>query len=329
MTDKLSSQPHDSVFRESFSRVESAAAFLRAVLPPEVADVCRWERLRVLPGKFADDDLKSVESDLLYEVPLAGSESALCYVLFEHQSTPDPWMPLRLLIYMTRIWERWRKEHPKAHTLPAIIPMVLYQGAEGWTVAPRFADMLSLSAAQRVALGPYTPDFGYKLFDLGRSAPGDFPGPDELRLIVAIMKAVMQPISEMEKTIEGLLELMETIRRSGESRWSFRLALIYLYQAERRVPFDRIQTIINTTRHTELRSDAMTIAEELEARGREEGVSVGTRGAIRDYLDTRFGQGSSVVVAQALDSVSDVQVLKTLFREVINAAIRRAAAGTS
>ena len=33
--------------------------------------------------------------------------AAFVYVLIEHQSSPDPMMPLRMLRYVMRIWERW------------------------------------------------------------------------------------------------------------------------------------------------------------------------------------------------------------------------------
>jgi len=34
----------------------------------------------------------------------------------------------RVLRYVTRIWDQYEREHPKARRLPAVIPLVVYQG---------------------------------------------------------------------------------------------------------------------------------------------------------------------------------------------------------
>ncbi|MGQ0504334.1 MAG: Rpn family recombination-promoting nuclease/putative transposase, partial [Myxococcaceae bacterium] len=54
--------------------------------------------------------------------------SAVCFhpsrlrsLLFEHQSGVDAMMPFRLLCYVTRVWERWLKENPKARRLPPVV----------------------------------------------------------------------------------------------------------------------------------------------------------------------------------------------------------------
>ena len=55
----------------------------------------------------------------------ADGAAAWLYVLLEHQSTPDPWLRLRLLKYSIRIWERDRQRHPKEGRLRPIVPLVL------------------------------------------------------------------------------------------------------------------------------------------------------------------------------------------------------------
>ena len=39
-------------------------------------------------------------------------EFVFIYLLLEHQSTVDPWMPLRFLRYMLEIWELYIAQHP-------------------------------------------------------------------------------------------------------------------------------------------------------------------------------------------------------------------------
>jgi hypothetical protein len=66
----------------------------------------RGRRLRVgftqtSPVYIVDPRFASLESDLLFHVQ---DTEALVYLLFEHQSREHPWMAVRLLSYVVRIW---------------------------------------------------------------------------------------------------------------------------------------------------------------------------------------------------------------------------------
>ncbi len=135
----MAQSPHDALVKHAFGDTENAAAELRAVLPQAIVEALDFRTLRVCPGSYVDDALRDLHSDLLYEVQLAGRE-ALLYVLFEHQSRVDPLMPYRLLRYVVRVWEAWRREHPNARKLPAVLPVVLHHGRPRWTGPVRLDD---------------------------------------------------------------------------------------------------------------------------------------------------------------------------------------------
>ena len=100
----MTAAPHDALFKATFSQVELAAEELRCVLPPELVAQMDLGSLALAAGSFVDEALREQHTDLLYSVRLAG-RPARVYVLFEHQSSGDTWMALRLLKYMLRIWE--------------------------------------------------------------------------------------------------------------------------------------------------------------------------------------------------------------------------------
>src|SRR5258708_34913460 len=136
-------QSQDALVRHTFGQLQHAASFFREILPAEVSSAVQWNALKLVSGSFVDETLRQSESDLLYQVPLRenaegahGETSLLLYLLFEHQSTKDRWMPLRLLRYMSQIWQRQIDEQPAAPGLPPIIPLVLAQVAGGWKVSP-------------------------------------------------------------------------------------------------------------------------------------------------------------------------------------------------
>jgi hypothetical protein len=98
------------------------------------------------------DDWRSRECDLLIEIPYrtdAGERLALVCVLVEHQSAPDPRMPLRLLVYAVLYWERqwrtWEESSPPRQPLrlTPVLPLVLYTGHRPWHPGRTLADLLA------------------------------------------------------------------------------------------------------------------------------------------------------------------------------------------
>ena len=141
------SQAHDKYFRGVFSNTRYAASLLRPYLPKPVVDLLQWASLTHLPGRFVSDDWHGREADLLFSVELQDSGTpVLVYVLLEHQSTPDKWMPLRVLNYCLQVWLKWQRDNERAKKLPMIVPVVFYQGKEPW-LFPR--QLRSWSRARR------------------------------------------------------------------------------------------------------------------------------------------------------------------------------------
>ena len=161
------STPHDALFKKTFGDPIHAQGQLKALLPARLATQIDWKTLQVIPGSFVDDQLAASHSDLLYRVQLQGKEAFLL-LLFEHQSTDDPWMSFRLLCYMVRIWTSWLENNPTniSQKLPAIIPMVLFHGKKAWSYSCEFADLLNLDDTLREDLAEYLPRFRFILDDL-------------------------------------------------------------------------------------------------------------------------------------------------------------------
>ncbi len=149
-----------------------AASLLQAYLPPSVSRELLWSSLEWQSVSFIDDRLRDSESDLLYAIRrTADGAAAWLYVLLEHQSTPDPWLRLRLLKYSIRIWERDRRRHPQEKQLRPIVPLVLYQGGRVWREAREFAELF----AEAVRDWPGVPRYAHLLIDQTQV------GPEELR----------------------------------------------------------------------------------------------------------------------------------------------------
>jgi predicted transposase/invertase (TIGR01784 family) len=198
--------PHDALFKAVIGKPEHARGVLRAVVPPALAAALDWQSLTLRPGSFVDLALKEQHTDLLYSATWQDGGELLAYFLFEHLSAPpkDGLMAYRLLRYQVRIWEDWLAAHPKAKSLPMIIPVVLYHGVTPWSEPRLFDALLDVPPGVRPAVAPYLIQFAYLLHDLSEISD------DELRegAMTALAKLVAMCFKHA-RTRADLLEILE------------------------------------------------------------------------------------------------------------------------
>ncbi|MFZ1984181.1 MAG: Rpn family recombination-promoting nuclease/putative transposase, partial [Desulfatitalea sp.] len=164
--------PHDKLFRETWSDLATAKSFLHHYLPSEVLSLTALDTLEICKDTFVEKDLREFFFDLLYKVELAGAEGFI-YILFEHKSYRDRLTPLQLLEYMLKIWRLYLKQD-STQRLPVIVPLVLYHGPSSRTQTnTRFSSLLN---GPTDALAAYIPDFSYVLYDLARFSDEQIKG---------------------------------------------------------------------------------------------------------------------------------------------------------
>ena len=163
----MPSTPHDALFKAAFAQPETAAEFVRARLSPALVAAIDWDSMAAVSGSFVDPELRQRHSDLLFSAAVrdANDARAYFYLLLEHQSSNDSDMPLRVLIYMTRIWEHFRRQHPDA-PLPVVLPFVVSHAPGGWTAPTRFAELFDPHARELEGVAAHLPNFEFLLDDL-------------------------------------------------------------------------------------------------------------------------------------------------------------------
>ena len=291
MSEEPIHQPHDKLFKASFSDPVNAAAFLRWEVPPALSGKIAWEQLRVEPGSFVDSHYRHTESDLLFSAKLAGCDSLL-YLLFEHQTTPDPALALRLLRYMVRIWEAWFKQHPAPARLPVILPIVLAQNAEVWELSPRFASLLDVPAGCEEALAPFVPDFTFRLIQLAALPFEAIRGTPAGIMTLRVMKAerVAQLLADPVWDEALLLQV---------PRATFELLLRYLLRAD--IDKDAFDRKLNAITQPELQNNAMSLAEQLRQEGLQKGLQKGRQEGIQEGIQEGRQEGIQEGILEALE----------------------------
>jgi hypothetical protein len=145
--------------------VSHARGLLRSIVLEPLSSRIDWASLELLDGTFIDPRLAARQTDLLYSVRIDGRE-ALLFVLLEHQSSSDKWMPLRMYTYLGRIWERYAEHNQNAERLPPVLPIVLHHSERGWSAPTSLRALIDADDELAKLLGSALPELQFRLVDL-------------------------------------------------------------------------------------------------------------------------------------------------------------------
>ena len=202
--------------------------------------------------------------DLLFSVRI-GERETLLYLLFEHQSTPDPAMPLRLLGYMMEIFTRHHKAH--GFPLPPVLPLVFHQGPDAWNLSTAFEDLFELPEELAADLLPFLPKFHHALLDLTRFDPATGEEDTRMQVILQLIKLAR------EKKLMRFFRWLAGFSAYEISENLLGLMLLYALHSDSNLDAESIYHSLST--NPELEKSTMSVAEKLIAQGRMEGLSQG------------------------------------------------------
>jgi predicted transposase YdaD len=285
--------PHDALFKRTFSDPVHAAGELRSVLPAALTAQMDFDDLRVESGSYVDQELGERHSDLLYSVPL-GSQRALIYLLFEHQSGVDPKMLFRLLRYMVRIWERWLKAHPEAERLPPLIPVVLYHGAEQWWAPVAFEGLIDLDGEAAQAAAPFVPHFRCALDDLSRFTSEDLRNRSATalaRLALFLLKGARHDPDLVDRLWDWA-EAWRAVWSAPDGLATLQGLIRYILLVNAKATPQRMQKLLGSTVGPEVQEVVMTVGQQLI----EQGMVTGFEKGIEQGMVTGIEKGIETVV---------------------------------
>jgi predicted transposase/invertase (TIGR01784 family) len=135
---------HDSGYKRLFSNKTIFRQLIQTFVEEEWVPQLDFERAERLDKSFVSEHYKETEADIIYKVPLLESDTViyLC-LLIEFQSSVQRFMILRTLQYKCDFYMDFvlSNKHVRGLLLPAMFPLVLYNGEDRWT-APANIDQL-------------------------------------------------------------------------------------------------------------------------------------------------------------------------------------------
>jgi hypothetical protein len=283
----MPASPHDALFKQTFTDLDNARGELRAALPDEVVALIDWSTLQVETGSFVDAALRSRFTDLLFSVNLAGRDARI-YVLFEHTSKQDRWLPFRVLTYEVRIWEAWRRKHRKAKKLPPIVPVVLAQ-VKGELKARTLEEIIDFADGERVVLGPWLPQLSLVVDDLDALTDAALEKremPPAARLALAALQHVRGKLTldELIARLERWIEALPVDERGTEAIASL---IEYIQSLRPEANLERLRAAVAKARPG-VEDRMMTTLRELKEQGRAEGEAQALARVLLKQLTQRF-----------------------------------------
>lgn len=327
---------HDKGYKQLFSSKRAFLELLKTFVHEEWTKDIDEDSLVRVEKSYILQDFSEKEADIVYRLKTKGND-VIFYVLLELQSTVDYLMPFRLLLYMVEIWRDIYNNTPegererKGFRLPAVVPAVLYNGANNWTAALHFKEIL---AGYR-QFEEHVLDFRYILFDINRY---DVEELYQAANLVASIFALDQKMDAGE-LIRRLRKLAGGLKNLGGDEFrQFATWLSHVFKARLPEPVrekvDRIIGEVNPWEVEKMITNLEITLEEMQqqaemrglikgrAEGRAEGEARGkveaTQDAICKYLRRRFGDASAGL-EQKVREMTSLEVLDSVMEELFAA----------
>jgi predicted transposase/invertase (TIGR01784 family) len=296
--------PHDALFKAGFETPEHAAALFRQVLPKPIVDAIDWSTLRREAGSFIDPTLAASHSDLLFsaQLVLAPGQEVLLYLLAEHQSRTPRDMCLRVLGYMVRAWERYRKDH-RGRPLPPIIPIVISHDPNGWTEPTSFHDLFEPGLLATIPeFAKFLPSFELRvedLIDIDDRQLRRWQLTTFALLTLQLLRDARTP-ARIQACLPEWMKSLRQLRATPNGRMDVEQVYRYILQVARELPIAEFRATVRR-QLPETEDIAMTIAEQLraeglaegEAKGRAEGEAKARTHALKKMMTLKFGSLSA------------------------------------
>ena len=293
---------HDHGYKRLFSHPAMMADLLRGYVKDPWVEKLDLQTLERMNGSYVRGDLRERVGDMVWRVRWRDDDTFMyVYLLLEFQSTPERFMALRILNYLGLLYEDLtnRNELTDSGLLPAVLPVVLYQGTKPWK-APQ--EVARLIAQVPGGLEPYQPRLSYLLLDANQ--PGQAPSSAQQNLVQALfsLEQSREP-ADIERILEKLIDWL-ALADQRELRRSF---TVWIKQVllPARVPGVNFEQLSDLKEVQGMLSERVkewteTWKEQGLAQGREQGLEQGLEQGRREgeallllrLIERRFGAGA-------------------------------------
>ncbi|MBF0310139.1 MAG: Rpn family recombination-promoting nuclease/putative transposase [Magnetococcales bacterium] len=188
----------DAIYHQLFSHPEMVADLLTGFLDATLLTDLDLPRMKRLNTKFTAARGKRRRGDMVWEIPTHSGGPLFILLILEFQSTIDPWMPLRILVYSGLLYQQLVDERKLTaeQGLPPVLPVVLFNGQPRWHAATRLHEVIQLPKDS--PLWQYQPEMRYHVIDEGRYAEEELQGLGSLSALLFHLEHPARPEAVLE-----------------------------------------------------------------------------------------------------------------------------------
>lgn len=308
MTNKI---PYDNAYKLLFSEPAMVRDLLLGFLGEEWVHELDFSTLQRLGSEYVADTLRDRESDVVWKVQWKG-ETLYLLLLIEFQSTVDAFMVVRMLSYISLLYQDIIKQDEqikRSRQLPPVLPLIVYMGTKPWNTPLKMSDLIAPNVPKM--LKNYQPDLQCWLLDEQHCIIKDVE-PSNLVLPLIVLEQ-SQELSVASATVAQLVKLLSAPHWDSLRR-AYLVYLKRILKAKTMLPDVELDNLNEVQKMLDNRVDIwMKNAEEkgMEKgmeKGISRGISEGELAVIKRQLTKRFGSLTAEHL-HILHSKSDEELL--------------------
>lgn len=302
---------HDETYKKLFAFPRMVEDLLRGFVAGPRADDFDFATLQKLSSEYVSDELLKRHGDAVWRVRLRQRWLYLV-VLLEFQSRDEPRMALRILTYTGLLYEELVRNGvvEAGEPLPAVLPVVLYNGARPWRAA---REMRELIAAVGPDMAPCQPAQRYHVVDERHLAEDDLLSGNLMTSVVQLERS--GSAADLARVVEALQTTLSDPRETALRRvfldWVRQLAERLAPAGGELPPTQTLEELKMTLVERVAEWPRQWLQEGIE-QGVKQGIEQGLareRAIFRRQAALRFGAETASRVSRAVERIADPERL--------------------
>jgi hypothetical protein len=316
----------DRSIRKLLQRPDRVRELVRLVAL-ELVDHLDFSRLEKVERTFILEDYREREADLVFVLPFLeeteqGLREVIVYILIEHQSSPDPTMPFRVLFYMVRVWNSQREEWEAQKVSKSkwrfrpILPLVFFTGSARWEGPLDLAAIMDLPAV----LARFVPRHDTLFLNLKGTPPARLIETDHpFGWVLRVLQQEDASVEELRAALRAAIEHIQQLAAEDRQQWAelmqfFQALIFHRREVQEQEVLRRVveSSVGETLAREEVEQMGKTMAQVVFEQG---SVQTG-QAMLLDLLEAKFGE-IPPEVREAVQAIEDTETLRCLQRQAL------------
>ncbi len=296
---------HDAFMKKILSDRDAARSFLIGFLPEQIVSFLDIDAFSYQDSVFHNEKMQTRLADMVFDIPVKDSKDAVqVSVLFELKSHKDPFTWLQILEYLAAAYRKQLHQKGKGQgKLKLIIPVIYYHGKEVWKQeknASFFKDFPE-------SLHSFVPEFDRIFIDLKTLSEKEI-----LSISNSLMKAALRiHILRLMKQIEEG-EFRRVFEEFRTDKYGNYLGSIIVYSLQNlNISSEEMNTFIDEFPEP-IKSETMTIAEQLYRKGVKEGKEQGVQEGLEKGMQLGIEKAQFEIIVKSFENGASIDFISNI-----------------